>query len=234
MTQLSISDYSRTHFAQNSGFTGCFLVCLETIATGNHDYVLEFILSPGKTHNRHLHNLLSSILGMLKWQLTSFEVVNWGAELFIEVDKFSLKSEIESFKTSKCATVVAQAEPGALENNGEVLQHLDLSDHQLVMEGLINDGATQIESGALQNEGEVLHVDLSDHQLIMEGFINNHRDYVGPEQSEMAISSKKKCPAKKSKTDSQKKVSSCSRKILEQQFGKKIDDAAESLGGCQR
>lgn len=114
VTQLSLSEYPLAHTARKSGFTGCFAIALQSVATGNRDYVLEFFLPKGTTYSRSdFHDLLSSVLAMLKSQLKSFETITGhpGDELFIEVDKFSINTVFESLKT--CPPIVTHIESGA-------------------------------------------------------------------------------------------------------------------------
>ncbi|XP_020251833.1 protein NLP3-like [Asparagus officinalis] len=66
ITQFSKTEYPLVHYARLFNLAGSLAVCLQSVHTGNDDYILEFFLPPGCRDPVQQKVLLDSILNLMK------------------------------------------------------------------------------------------------------------------------------------------------------------------------
>ncbi|CAL5097684.1 unnamed protein product [Urochloa decumbens] len=77
VSRFSKMEYPLVHYARMFGLAGCFSVCLQSVYTGNDDYILEFFLPPDCREDDEQNVLLESILALLRQHLHSLHVATY-------------------------------------------------------------------------------------------------------------------------------------------------------------
>ncbi|XP_006643969.3 protein NLP3 [Oryza brachyantha] len=78
ISQFCKLEYPLVHYAKMFGLAGCFAICLQSLYTGDDDYILEFFLPPNCRNKDDQNALLESILARMKKCLRSLKVVGNG------------------------------------------------------------------------------------------------------------------------------------------------------------
>ncbi|KAM7491491.1 hypothetical protein LguiA_034412 [Lonicera macranthoides] len=196
--------------------------------TKNHYYGLEFFLPPNwNTISEDSQTFLELLLATVKNQLPGFKIFS-GERPCVEVCKISMNDEPDSQDIS------AQPIPESFANERETVQNEVVVGETVIDNGSIIHGLEQngIVVSHLEKPVEISRRDsgkeLSDYESTVETAIKNESNVLVEEQNKVAVTSLERARRAERK---QRTETSFSYVDIEQHFGKKQEDAAESLKG---
>ncbi|KAM7465197.1 hypothetical protein LguiB_012759 [Lonicera macranthoides] len=239
VTQLPKAEYPLSDDAHLFGLTGCCAIWLHSTCTKNHDYVLEFFLPPWNTISGDPQRYLELLLATVKKQLPGFKISSAGEESCVEVCEISVNDD-EPDSVIISQTFSVKPIPESFSNGKETVQN------KVVGETVIDNGSNIIgleQNGVVvchseKTAGEELFVATDDEITTslppMEEAVRNNELNVGiVKQTNAAVTSSERIfnRAEVSKREYRTSDITLSYEDLSKHFGKKLDDAAQILGG---
>ncbi|KAH6796468.1 hypothetical protein C2S51_037454 [Perilla frutescens var. frutescens] len=99
LCEFSITDQPLLHYTRRKRHGACFTICLQSLLTGDHLYVVEFFLYQGHATSEYLKSFLNFLLPIMKEKLTTFKAASGkqlGEEFVVDVIEFSEESKLTS------------------------------------------------------------------------------------------------------------------------------------------